>query len=390
MEAAIYDHPAVYEAAVFGIPHPRLGEELVAAVLVKPGHSLDEADLQAHVRERLAGFKVPSRVVFVDTQLPRGATGKILKRELRDSLAGGPLVTPTALDPAGRASPSGSSSRARPSGRSRRTVLVTGANSGIGLATVIEAARRGYHAVGTVRSKAKAKQVREAAAGADVEVDTLQLDVTDAEGCQRTMAGLQLYGLVNNAGYALTGAIEDITDDEARALFETMVFAPMRLARLALPGMRAGGGGRIVNVSSIAGLVSSPLAGWYTGAKHALEGLTDALRIEVARDGVAVCLVEPGGFRTGIWAEMTADIERHRQAGSRLTTAYERSRRLQQLIEPVMGSPEQCAKVIVGALDARLPRPRYLVGLDAQAIRLGNRLTPDMVQDRVLRLVLGL
>jgi NAD(P)-dependent dehydrogenase (short-subunit alcohol dehydrogenase family) len=214
--------------------------------------------------------------------------------------------------------------------------------------------------------------------------------VADAEGCARTLAGLQLYGLVNNAGYALTGAIEDVTDDEARALFETMVFAPMRLARLALPGMRAGGGGRIVNVSSIAGLVSSPLAGWYTGAKHALEGLTDALRIEVARDGVAACLVEPGGFRTGIWAEMTADIERHRRAGSRLTPAYERSRRLQQLIEPVMGSPDQCAKVIVGALDARVPRPRYLVGLDAQAIRLGDRLTPDMVQDRVLRLVLGL
>ncbi len=274
--------------------------------------------------------------------------------------------------------------------RSGRTVLVTGANSGIGLATVIEAARRGYHAVGTVRSKSKAKHVRKAAAAAEVEVDTLQLDVTDAEGCERTLAGLQLYGLVNNAGYALTGAIEDVADDEARALFETMVFAPMRLARLALPGMRAGGGGRIVNVSSIAGLVSSPLAGWYTGAKHALEALTDALRIEVARDGVAVCLVEPGGFRTGIWAEMSSEAEQQRQAASRLAPAYERSRRLQQLIEPVMGRPDQCAKVIVGALEARVPRPRYLVGLDAQAIRLGNRLTPDMVQDRVLRLVLGL
>ncbi len=299
-------------------------------------------------------------------------------------------MSPTSSRPSGASGPARSSSRARPSGRAGRTVLVTGANSGIGLATVIEAARRGYHAVGTVRSKAKARQVRQAATDAGVEVDTLRLDVTDEEGCRATMAGLQLYGLVNNAGYALTGAIEDITDDEARALFETMVFAPMRLARLALPGMRAGGGGRIVNVSSIAGLVSSPLAGWYTGAKHALEGLTDALRIEVAGDGVAVCLVEPGGFKTGIWADMTRDIERHRRAGSRHTPAYERSRKLQQLIEPIMGSPDQCAKVIVGALDARLPRPRYLVGLDAQAIRLGNRLTPDMVQDRVLRLVLGL
>jgi long-chain acyl-CoA synthetase len=86
VEAAIYDHPAVYEAAVFGIPHERLGEELVAAIYLKPGASLDAAALQAHVRERLAGFKVPSRIVFVDEQLPRGATGKILKRELRDAL----------------------------------------------------------------------------------------------------------------------------------------------------------------------------------------------------------------------------------------------------------------------------------------------------------------
>jgi long-chain acyl-CoA synthetase len=86
VEAAIYDHPAIYEAAVFGIPHDRLGEELVAAVYLKPGATLDAEELQAHVRERLAGFKVPSRVVFVEEQLPRGATGKILKRELRDTL----------------------------------------------------------------------------------------------------------------------------------------------------------------------------------------------------------------------------------------------------------------------------------------------------------------
>jgi NAD(P)-dependent dehydrogenase (short-subunit alcohol dehydrogenase family) len=274
--------------------------------------------------------------------------------------------------------------------RSHLTVLVTGANSGIGLATTLELARRGYHAVGTVRSKPKAAVVRRAAEAAGVEVDTLQLDVTDAAGCERTLSGLQLYGLVNNAGYALTGAIEDVGDDEARDLFETMVFAPMRLARLSLPGMRAGGGGRIVNISSIAGLVSSPLAGWYTGAKHALEALTDALRIEVAGDGVVVSLVEPGGFKTGIWEDMTRDIDRHRQAGSRHTPAYERSRQLQKLMEPIMGSPDQCAKVIAGAIESRIPRPRYLVGLDAQAMRLGDRLTPDLVQDRILRLVLGL
>jgi NAD(P)-dependent dehydrogenase (short-subunit alcohol dehydrogenase family) len=271
-----------------------------------------------------------------------------------------------------------------------RTVLTTGANSGIGLATSIELARRGFHSVGSVRSKAKAKVVREAATAAGVEVATVVLDVTDDEQCESVLADLDLYGLVNNAGYALTGAIEDIADAEARLLFETMVFAPMRLARLALPAMRARGTGRIVNISSIAGLVSSPLAGWYTGAKHAVEALTDALRVEVARDGVQVVLIEPGGFKTGIWEDMTRDIERHGRAGSRNTSAYQRSLQFQRLLEPIMGSPEQCAGVIAGAVEARLPRNRYLVGIDAQALRLADRLTPSMIQDRVLRFALGL
>ena len=86
VEASIYDHPAVYECAVFGIPHERLGEELVVSVFLKEGMALTADELQAHVSERLAGFKVPTRVIFVDQQLPRGATGKILKRELRDDL----------------------------------------------------------------------------------------------------------------------------------------------------------------------------------------------------------------------------------------------------------------------------------------------------------------
>lgn len=271
-----------------------------------------------------------------------------------------------------------------------RVVLTTGANSGIGLATAIEAARRGLRSIGSVRSEAKADVVHEAAREAGVEVETVLLDVTDADQCEEVMADLELYGLVNNAGYAVTGAIEDVNDDEAHALFETMVHAPMRLARLALPGMRDAGAGRIVNISSIAGRTTAPFAGHYSGAKHALEALSDALRMEVAGDGVKVVLVEPGGFKTGIWEEFERDISKREAAGSRYVDAYRRSLRGQKMLEALMGDPGACARVVVRALTSRTPRSRYLVGLDAQAMLVSQNLTPTAIKDRLIRLGLGI
>lgn len=268
-----------------------------------------------------------------------------------------------------------------------RTALVTGANSGIGLATVIELAERGIHAVGSVRSAAKARIVHAAARDAGVEVDTVILDVSDARGCARVINSLQPYAVVNNAGISNLGAVEDVGDADARRQLEIMLVAPMRLARLALPHMRDAGGGRIVNVSSVYGLVTTPLSGWYQACKHGLEAISDALRMEVARDGIKVSLVEPGGFDTGIWEDGAESVER--RTGTRYATAYKRTLQGVQLTRPIMGDPRTVARVIAGAIESRRPRARYLVGYDAQLARLYTAV-PEVVRDRLARLTLGL
>ena len=268
------------------------------------------------------------------------------------------------------------------------TVLVTGANSGIGLHTALALAGRGYRCIGTVRSEEKVEVLGDAAREAGVDVEPVLLDVTDAERCEEVMEGLELYGLVNNAGYTNAGAIEDIPDDAVRHQLETMTIAPMRLARLALPAMREAGRGRIINVSSIYGRATTPLSGWYQASKHALEAASDALRMEVAGDGVQVILVEPGGFRTGIWDDNAEAMERH--SGSRYSSAYERELQVTRLWNWIMGEPEQVASVIVRALGSPMPRARYLVGMDAQVLAVADRFTPTPLKDFITRLALGL
>jgi NAD(P)-dependent dehydrogenase (short-subunit alcohol dehydrogenase family) len=265
------------------------------------------------------------------------------------------------------------------------TVLITGANSGIGLATSIEAARLGYRAVGGVRSRAKAESVKKAATAARVKVETVIFDVTDAAACERVVDELEPWAVVNNAGFVTPGAVEDVPDDEARRYLETMVVAPMRLARLALRHMRKRKAGRIVNVSSIYGRMTTPLTGWYQASKHALEALSDALRVEVASTGIKVVLIEPGGFKTGIWEGMERP-----QRGSRYREAYRRTAESLRVSQPLMGEPSWVAAVVGKALTARFPRSRYLVGYDAQMIALVEPVVPTPLKDWIARLTLGL
>jgi NAD(P)-dependent dehydrogenase (short-subunit alcohol dehydrogenase family) len=271
---------------------------------------------------------------------------------------------------------------------SGKAVLTTGANSGIGLATVVKLAALGFRSVGTVRSEAKADTVTTAAEAAGISVETVMLDVTDEMRCAEVVDQVRPWAIVNNAGYSGVGAIEDVSDDEARQQLETMVVAPMRLARLALPHMRTARDGRIVNVSSIYGLTTTPFSGWYQASKHALEAASDALRLEVARDGIRVVLIEPGGFKTGIWEEFESDVSR--RADSDYEAAYHRVRSLLDPFMRFMGEPESAAKVIAKALTVKAPHARYLVGRDAQMIAAAQPFLPSMLRDRVTRLLVGL
>lgn len=275
-----------------------------------------------------------------------------------------------------------------------RSVVVTGANSGIGLVTALELAGAGYDVIGTVRSAAKTEVIERAARDRGVSVGTALVDVDDPDSCAEGFAEIATrtdggpWGVVNNAGFAQSGAVEDVTDEQARAQLETNVVAPMRIARLVLPAMRERGEGRIVNISSVAGRLSTPLMGWYCASKHALEAVTDALRMEVEGDGVRVVLVEPGMFGTDIWS--SAQTGGFPEAGSaRYAAAYARAEAVGshsvRLPDPVW-----VARTVRLALSNPVPLARYVVGADAVGGLLAETLMPTAITDWVKSVTTGL
>jgi len=267
-----------------------------------------------------------------------------------------------------------------------KSVVVTGANSGIGRATALELAGAGYDVYGTVRSEEKAATLSADAGEKGVALRPVVCDVGDADSCKEGFAEIAAatgggpWAVVNNAGFAQPGAVEDVSDDLARAQLEINLVAPARVAKLVLPHMRELGEGRIVNVSSIAGRVSTPFTGWYSASKHGLEALSDALRVEVGQFGVKVILIEPGGFGTDIWSGGGEVLP---EAGHTFySTAYQRAQTVTsrggELPDPVW-----VARAIRLALASPRPLPRYLVGFDAMGGLLGQTLTPTIVQDYV-------
>jgi NAD(P)-dependent dehydrogenase (short-subunit alcohol dehydrogenase family) len=180
--------------------------------------------------------------------------------------------------------------------------------------------------------------------------------------------------------------VTEVDDDQARAQLETLVLAPMRLGRLAARHMREAGDGRIVNISSITAEFSSPLLGWYQAAKKALEGVSDAMRLELAADGISVVLVQPGAVQTDIWEDTRDRLPQPTSFGPAATRWSTLTRRL----EPYMTSPEAIARTVRGVLTTARPRDRYPVGVDAQVLTRVARFVPVPVTDAATRTLINL
>jgi NADP-dependent 3-hydroxy acid dehydrogenase YdfG len=266
-----------------------------------------------------------------------------------------------------------------------KSVLITGCSSGIGHATALHLLREGWTVHATARRPETLSELQ--AAGAN----TVALDVTDEASMQAAVEEIGPVGaLVNNAGYSQSGAVETIAMDALRAQFETNVFGLVRLSQLVLPGMRAAGAGRIVNIGSMGGKLTFPGGGAYHATKYAVEALSDALRFEVAGFGVQVVLIEPGLITsefaaaaataladgtddTGPYAKFNAAV------GTKTTDAYAGP------MAKLGGPPEAVAKVIAKALSARRPRPRYTVTPSAKIMLTQRALMTDRAWDRVMR-----
>jgi len=238
--------------------------------------------------------------------------------------------------------------------------LVTGASSGIGRATARRLASSGYHVVATVRSPESEASVR-----GDGSIEVVRLDIADENALRHVISEVlsrlgRIDVLVNNAGFALVGAGEDLDRDHIRRQFEVNVFAAVQACREVLPSMRARRSGRIVNVSSLAGRVSVPMMGAYCASKFALEAFSDALRVETKPFGVYVSLVEPGPVVTEFQRNALKASEDVLSSDSVYRPAYE-SYLSGGFATSHGATAEQAARTIHRAVSARRPRSRYRV-----------------------------
>lgn len=270
----------------------------------------------------------------------------------------------------------------------RGNVLITGASSGIGRATALYLAERGYTVIATSRVNSRLDDLRAEATNRGASVISVELDINSEDSVAFTVPELiERYGaidaLVNNAGFGLWGPVEALSADELKSQFETNFFAAVRMMQAVLPAMIEQRSGTIVNISSVLGRLGTPFNGAYVSSKFALEGISESLKTEVQPFGIRVAMVEPGLFRTNF-----PDNSIRGKAADGENSAYTPYIRQysdnRDMFHRFGGDPMRVAKVVHKVITSPSPNFRNPVGIDARAGTLAARLLPERVYWRIL------
>ena len=259
--------------------------------------------------------------------------------------------------------------------------VVTGSSSGIGLATSLALARNGYLTYATMRNLAKRESIQSIADKQHLPIRVVRLDVTDENSIKSAIQSIlseagRIDLLVNNAGYVLTGAFEDVGINEIKAQYETNVFGVIRVTQAVLPIMRKQGSGRIINISSGAGRIGYPGGSAYVSSKFALEGLSESMAYEIEQFGIKTVLVEPGFVRTKIGENM-AISKKTQDPNSPYSQMMQMMSSNQERMLENGSDADLVASVVAEAATAKEPNLRYLAGKDVQQMMAAKKSMSD-------------
>ena len=260
--------------------------------------------------------------------------------------------------------------------KAQSVALITGSSSGIGFETALHLARNGYKTYASMRNLEKSKNITQLANREKLPVEVIQLDVDEDRSVKQAIDKIvakedqKIDVLVNNAGYGLFGALEDLSIVEIKAQFETNFFGVIRVTQQVIPVMRKQKSGTIVNISSVGGRIGIPGLSAYHSTKFALEGLSESISYELEPFGIKVVLIEPGFIRTNI---MNSSIIAKKAQDSKspyfsLTQQLEKSFKAAMENTSASSTPEEVAKVVLQAITSESPKLRYAVGNDAASI----------------------
>jgi NAD(P)-dependent dehydrogenase (short-subunit alcohol dehydrogenase family) len=273
----------------------------------------------------------------------------------------------------------------------QKSVLITGATDGLGKALALLLAERGYRVFAAGRSAEKLAQLDAAAREKKVSLESVALDVCSDDSVNRGVQHVlgragAIDVLVNNAGVNYTAAVEDLSMEDWRAQFETNFFGVLRVTRAVLPQMRERRSGRILMMSSISGLVTAPTQGAYSSSKHALEALSNALRMELYPFRIPVVLIEPGYIVTGIGKAAAELSKPYVEKGGPYASLYARFFvSVNAARARSKTTPEDCARVMLHAIETPRPKPRYGVTSLYYFMKWSKWLLADSAMDGILR-----